>query len=92
MENENGKTVTVRGVDGGTQTLSISRAPGTQKLSIDMDVLSLDVALNLIESAKREIECRFRFMRAQELAAEAIANQQMRQVAGDVMRRGPRGV
>jgi hypothetical protein len=92
MDNENDKTVAVRGVDGGTQTLSISRAPDTQKLSIDMDVLSLDVALNLIESAKREIESRFRFMRAQELALEAVQRQQIAVVASDVMRRGPRGV
>ncbi len=91
MDFEHGNGTKARGVDGGTQTLSISRAPGTQKLTIEMDCLNLDVALNLLASATREIESRFRFMRAQELTAEAIANQQIAAVASGVMRRGPRG-
>jgi hypothetical protein len=84
MDNGNSRPEVVRGVDGGTQNITIKCAPGTQKISIDMDCLSMDVALSLLERAHRELEARFRFQRAQELLLEAHENQRLAAIAGDV--------
>ncbi len=92
MDSEHDNGNVVRGLDGGTQRVTITCKPGTQRIGLDLDCLSLDVALSLLERAHRELEARFRFKRTQELIAEAIANKQISAVAGEVMRRGPRGV
>jgi len=92
MDGENTNGNGVRGSDGGTQSIVIRESPGTRKLSLEVDCLSLDVALSLLERAHREIESRFRIMRAQELLVEAQNNQRIAEIAGNAMRRGPRGV
>ena len=92
MDGENTNGNGVRGSDGGTQSIVIRESPGTRKLSLEVDCLSLDVALSLLERAHREIESRFRFLRAQELLVEAQNNQRIAEIAGNAMRRGPRGV
>lgn len=91
MDNGNGNGVAVKGSDGGVQTITLSEAPGTRKLSVDMDCLNLDVALALLQRATRELESRYRIQRAQELMLEQTENARMAAVAGDIMRRGPRG-
>lgn len=82
--NGNGTVTKVAGVDGGTQSISIKSAPGTHKLSIDMDCLSIDIALSLLERAHRELESRYRFMRAQELVMEAQEQQRLAALARSV--------
>lgn len=77
----NGNGAIVKGCDGGTQTISISCAPGTQKLALDVDCINLDVALALLGRAQRELESRYRFQKAQELTAEAMEAARINQIA-----------
>lgn len=74
----------VPGRDGGTQSITVTCAPGTQKLGIDMDCLNIDLALSLLERAHRELESRFRFMRAQELVMEAQEQRRLAEIAAGV--------
>ena len=92
MDEENTDGKAVRGCDGGTQSITIREAPGTRRIALEIDCLSLDVALSLLERAHREIEARFRFVRAQELLAEKIESQRTAEMASRVMGRAPRGV
>jgi hypothetical protein len=86
VDHKNGNGNTVRGCDGGVQRVTITCTPGTQKLGVDMDCLSLDIALSLLERAHRELESRFRFMRAQELVMEAQEQQRLAAIAAGVAR------
>lgn len=85
MDNSNGNGARLKGCDGGVQTITISEAPGTRKLSLDLDCLNFDVALSILQRATRELESRYRFMRAQELAQEAIQNQRIAEIAAGVI-------
>lgn len=85
MDNGHVNGARVKGADGGVQLITISEAPGTRKMSLDIDCLSYDVALALLGRATRELESRYRFMRAQELAQEAIQNARMAEIAAGVM-------
>ncbi len=91
MDGENTNGNGVRGIDGGTQSITIRERPGTRKMELEFDCLSLDVVLSLLERAHREIESRYRLQRAQELLVEAQNNQRIAEIAGNAMRRGPRG-
>lgn len=92
MAEENGNGNAVRGCDGGVQTITIRERPGTRRIELEMDCLSLDVALSLLERTHREVEARFRFVRAQELLAEAQQNARIAEIAGRAMQRGPQRV
>jgi hypothetical protein len=80
----NGNGDTVKGCDGGVQRITITCTPGTQKLAIDMDCLNIDIALSLLERGQRELESRYRFMRAQELVMEVQEQQRLAQLARSV--------
>jgi hypothetical protein len=71
----------------GVQSVTVSCDPLTMKLHLEIDTPNIELALVLLERAHRELEARFRFNRARELASEAIQAQSI----ADLVSRHPGG-
>jgi hypothetical protein len=70
----------------GVQSIRISHDVFRHKFDMDLGGLALDEALSLLERAHRELEARYRFQRARELAAEAIQDLQTDALIKNAMR------
>jgi hypothetical protein len=60
--------------------IAVAYNPHTHKADIDLGGLPLDEALLLLERARLELDARYRFNRARELAVEAIEAQSIAQL------------
>jgi hypothetical protein len=78
MDNRNGAAQDER--PNGVQRITISYNPHTHKAEFDLGGLALDECLLLLERARLELDARYRFGRARELAAEAIQAQTIAQM------------
>lgn len=70
----------------GVQRVAISFNPHTHCAELDLGGLSLDDAISVLERGLRELDARYRFNRARELAAEVIGAAQTQQMVQDAMR------
>ncbi|HKN24332.1 MAG TPA: hypothetical protein VJX72_05740 [Candidatus Acidoferrum sp.] len=84
MGNEDNGSGNVR--PNGVQRVSVSFNPHTHHADLDLGGLSLDDALSLLERAHRELDARYRFGRARELAAELMNAAATDQLVRNAMR------
>lgn len=72
----------------GVQRVAISFNPHTHHADLDLGGLSVDDAISVFERGLRELDARYRFNRARELAAEVMANLQTQSLVQDLTRGG----
>ncbi len=70
----------------GVQRVAISFNPHTHHADLDLGGLSVDDAISVLERGLRELDARYRFQRARELAAEVMAAAQTQALVQDAMR------
>lgn len=71
----------------GVQRITISYDPFARKADLDLGGLTYEDALAVMDRAYRELDARYRFNRARELAAEVMQAQSI----ADLVSRNPRG-
>ena len=84
MGSDNGATGSK--VPDGVQRIVISYSAEQKKFDLDLGGMALDDALSLLDRTHRELDARYRFGRARELAAEAMSEMQTQQLVRSVMR------
>lgn len=70
----------------GVYKLTITMEKHTLKPTLDLDTESLDIALMMLQRAYRELETRFRFVRARELLAESMQQEATNRLVQNAMR------